>query len=60
MPHREPAGTPVPSAPDDQALRLAVDAEAVRSPSTGVVTHHWVNDAEWGDIEEIVVYGDAA
>lgn len=60
MPHLEPAGTPVLDAADRQALGLDGDTEADRSPSAGVVTHHWVNDAEWGDIEEIVVYGDAA
>lgn len=60
MPHLEPAGTPVLHDAESEASGLAGDAEAVRSPSAGVVTHHWVNDAEWGDIEEIVVYGDAA
>lgn len=60
MPHLEPAGTPALDAADHQAHGLAGDAVAERSPSAGVVTHHWVNDAEWGDIEEIVVYGDAA
>jgi hypothetical protein len=60
LPHLEPAGTPVLDDAHSQVSRLDGDSEAVRSPSTGVVTHHWVNDAEWGDIEEIVVYGDAA
>jgi hypothetical protein len=45
--------------PVEPAASTAGDSDTPVA-ADGFVTHHWVDDAEWGEIEEIVVYGDAA
>jgi hypothetical protein len=59
LPHTDPAA---PSTPPTGASTPHAGAllDAPSPPHGGVITHHWVSDAEWGEIEEIVVYGDAA
>jgi hypothetical protein len=41
---------------DDRRTATAVEDQAPHS----VIEHHVVDDDEWGEIEEIVVYSDAA
>lgn len=60
MPHLEPAGNSELLVPGDDPRSTSPDSDAGTTPGNDVVIQHWVSDAEWGDIEEIVVYGDAA
>jgi len=41
---------------DEAEVELAEEV----NPTHDLITHHWVEDAEWGEIEEIVVCGEAA
>jgi hypothetical protein len=49
----------LPAIEDTREDRLLPSAGEDHAPHT-VVEHHLVDDDEWGEIEEIVVYSDAA
>lgn len=50
----------LPAIEDAEERRPALRSEHEDQPPHTVVEHHLVEDDEWGEIEEIVVYSDAA
>ena len=49
----------LPPIEESRESRPQAEPAADHAPQS-VVEHHLVEDAEWGEIEAIVVYGDAA
>ncbi len=50
----------LPAIEDTEEQRTAARSEGEDQAPHTVVEHHLVDDDEWGEIEEIVVYSDAA